>query len=96
MDDLKDLVKASLGPLPMVCQEQVLLDMERARMKAEDNQAAEKKKKRLEEQKEQALRRMRQARERCRTLEEEAHAVLYSVVGLESEIADVQRDIELS
>ena len=38
--DLKELVKESLGPLPRVCQEQVLLDMERARMFAEDAHAA--------------------------------------------------------
>jgi small-conductance mechanosensitive channel len=59
MDDLKDLVKASLGSLPMVCQEQVLLDMERTRMQAEDNKAAltrtEKKRKRLEERNQAAL-----------------------------------------
>jgi len=34
--DLKELVKDCLGPLPRVCQEQVLLDLERARMTAED------------------------------------------------------------
>ena len=34
--DLKGLVKDCLGPLPRVCQEQVLLDLERARMTAED------------------------------------------------------------
>ena len=34
---LGDIVKASLGPLPNVCQEQVLLDLERARMANEDN-----------------------------------------------------------
>ena len=33
---LGDIVKASLGPLPNVCQEQVLLDMERVRMSKED------------------------------------------------------------
>ena len=37
--DLKELVKDCLGPLPRVCQEQVLLDMERARMTAEDANA---------------------------------------------------------
>jgi len=59
MEDIKELVKATLGPLPTVCQEQVLLDMERTRMPAEDNRAAlirtDKKRKRLEDQKEQAL-----------------------------------------
>ena len=40
MEDLKELVKASLGPLPTVCQEQVLLDMERARMQVEEKKAA--------------------------------------------------------
>ena len=34
--DLKGLIQESLGPLPRVCQEQVLLDLERARMTAED------------------------------------------------------------
>ena len=34
--DLSVLIKESLGPIPRVCQEQVLLDMERARMTAED------------------------------------------------------------
>ena len=34
--DLKGLVKECLGPLPRVCQEQVILDLERARMTAED------------------------------------------------------------
>ena len=37
MHVLGDLVKVSLGPLPNVCQEQVLLDLERARMANEDN-----------------------------------------------------------
>ena len=37
--DLKELVKDCLGPLPRVYQEQVLLDMERARMTAEDARA---------------------------------------------------------
>ncbi len=36
MEDLKNMVQDCLGPLPRVCQEQVLLDMERARMQAED------------------------------------------------------------
>ena len=40
MEDIGDIVKASLGPLPTVCQEQVVLDLERARMQAEDNRAA--------------------------------------------------------
>ena len=59
MEDIGDIVKATLGARPIVCQEQVMLDMERARMQAEDNKAAlirtEKKRKRLEDQKEQAL-----------------------------------------
>ena len=33
---LGDIVKASLGPLPNVCQEQVLTDMERVRMSREE------------------------------------------------------------
>ena len=37
--DLKGLIQESLGPLPRVCQEQVLLDLERARMTAEDARA---------------------------------------------------------
>ena len=49
--DLKELVKESLGPLPRICQEQVLLDMERARMIAEDaHVATERAKARLEHQ----------------------------------------------
>ena len=37
MEDLKIMVKDCLGPLPRVCQEQVLLDMERSRMLAADS-----------------------------------------------------------
>ena len=37
--DLKGLIQESLGPLPRVCQEQVMLDLERARMTAEDARA---------------------------------------------------------
>ena len=37
MEDVKIMVKDCLGPLPRVCQEQVLLDMERSRMMAEDS-----------------------------------------------------------
>jgi hypothetical protein len=59
MEDIKELVKTTLGPLPTVCQEHVMLDMERARMQAEDNKAAlvrtHKKMKRLEDQREEAL-----------------------------------------
>ena len=33
---LGNIVAQAVGPLPQVCQEQVLLDMERARMSAED------------------------------------------------------------
>ena len=36
MEDLKKMVQDCLGPLPRVCPEHVLLDMERARMQAED------------------------------------------------------------
>ena len=34
------IIKEALGPLPRVCQEQVLLDLERARMTAEDLRGA--------------------------------------------------------
>ena len=37
MEDLKIMVQDALGPLPRVCQEQVLLDMERSRMLAADS-----------------------------------------------------------
>ncbi len=37
MEDVKIMIKDCLGPLPRVCQEQVLLDMERSRMMAEDS-----------------------------------------------------------
>ncbi len=37
MEDVKVMVKDCLGPLPRVCQEQVLLDMERSRMLAADS-----------------------------------------------------------
>ena len=37
MEDVKIMVKDCLGPLPKVCQEQVLLDMEQSRMMAEDS-----------------------------------------------------------
>jgi hypothetical protein len=60
MDVLGDLVKASLGARPIVCQEQVLLDLERARMAKEDTMAAERKMKREEEAKDQAIRRINQ------------------------------------
>ena len=53
MEDIKELVKATLGPRPNVCQEQVLLDLERARMAKEDTLAAEK-------AKQKALRRIEQ------------------------------------
>ena len=66
MEDIGDIVKATLGPLPTVCEEQVLLHMERARMQAEDNRAAlickEQTTKRLQEQKEQALLHCREVR----------------------------------
>ena len=59
MDNIGDLVKAALGPLPTVCQEQVLLDMERARMGKEDKEAAlihtDKKRRCLERHKNSAL-----------------------------------------
>jgi len=60
MDVLGDLVKASLGARPNVCQEQVLLDLERARMAKEDTMAAERKRKREEEAEDQAVRCIRQ------------------------------------
>ena len=37
--DMKGLIQESLGPLPRICQEQILLDLERARMTAEDARA---------------------------------------------------------
>ena len=37
MEDVKIMVEDCLGPLPRVCQEQVLLDMERSRMMAESS-----------------------------------------------------------
>ena len=37
MEDVKVMVQDALGPLPRVCQEQVLLDMERSRMLAADS-----------------------------------------------------------
>ncbi len=37
MEDVKIMVQDALGPLPKVCQEQVLLDMERSRTLAEDS-----------------------------------------------------------
>ena len=59
MEDIKELVKATLGPIPTVCQEQVMLDMERAKMQAEDDRAAlsrmEKKNQRMEDQRKRAL-----------------------------------------
>ena len=74
MEDISEIVKASLGPLPTVCQEQVLLDLERARMQAEDNRMqaetnktalahSEKKRKRLEYQQEVALSHCREVRD---------------------------------
>ena len=67
MEDIGDVVKATLGARPNVCQEQVLQDMERARMQAEDNRAAlickEQTTKRLQEQKEQALLHCREVRD---------------------------------
>ena len=67
MEDIGDIVKATLGARPNVCQEQVLQDMERARMQAEDNRAAltrsEKKRKRLEYQREVALLHCREVRD---------------------------------
>jgi hypothetical protein len=59
MEDIGDIVKAALGPLPTVCQEQVLLDLERAKMQAEDERAAlirtDKKIQRMGDQRERAL-----------------------------------------
>ena len=37
MENLKIMVQDALGPLPKVCQEQVVLDMERSRTLAEDS-----------------------------------------------------------
>ncbi len=37
MENLMIMVQDALGPLPRVCQEQVLLDMERSRTLAEDS-----------------------------------------------------------
>jgi len=36
-ETLGNIVGAALGPLPLVCQEKVLLDLERARMTAEES-----------------------------------------------------------
>ena len=58
--EIGDLVKAALGPLPLLCQEQVLLDLERARMANEDTIAADRNMKRDKEAKDQANRRVNQ------------------------------------
>ena len=104
MDDLKDLVNASFGPLPKVCQEQILWEMERARMQAEDNQAAltrtEKKRKRLEEQREQALLHIRVVRddllhvydERSGANEQQDFAVSVSINALTDIIDGMESD----
>ena len=69
MEDLKTLVQDALGPLPRVCQEQVLLDMERTRMLAEDsrqrlNQATE------------ALRKSQNQRTECEWMLRDAMTIL--------------------
>ena len=109
MDVLGDLVKASLGPLPTVCQEQVLLDMERARMQAEDNRAAlirtDKKRKRLEDQKEQALLHCRETRDSLEHVlsssdaltlydanQQQEFAISVSINSLQDTILDMESD----
>ena len=103
MEDIGDIVKASLGPLPTVCQEQVMLDMERARMQAEDNKAAlirtEKKIQRIEEQREHALLQLNVVRddllhvyERSGVNELQEFAVSVSINALTNIIDDMESD----
>ena len=49
MEDVKKMVQDCLGPLPRVCPEHVLLDMERARMHAEDRRDFQAKERQLKE-----------------------------------------------
>ena len=103
MEDISEIVKASLGPLPTVCQEQVLLDLERARMQAEDNRAAlarsEKKIQRMEEQREHALLQLNLVRddllhvyERSGVNEHQEFAVSVSINALTNIIDDMESD----
>ena len=103
MEDIKELVKATLGPIPAVCQEQVMLAMERARMQAEDHRAAlirtEKKTKRLQEQKEHALSQLNVIRddllhvcERSGVNEYQEFAVSVSINALTNIIDDMESD----
>ena len=50
MESLNKMVQDCLGPLPKVCPEHVLLDMERARMHAEDRRDFQEKERQLKEQ----------------------------------------------
>ena len=49
MESLNKMVQDCLGPLPRVCPEHVLLDMERARMHAEDRRDFQEKERQLKE-----------------------------------------------
>ena len=49
MESLNKMVQDCLGPLPKVCPEHVLLDMERARMHAEDRRDFQEKERQLKE-----------------------------------------------
>ena len=103
MEDIGDIVKASLGPLPTVCQEQVVLDLERARMQAEDNRAAlirtEKKIQRMEEQREHTLQQLNVVRddllhvyERSGVSEHQEFAISVSINALTNVIDDLESD----
>ena len=103
MQDIGDIVKATLGPLPTVCQEQVMLDMERARMQAEDKPAAlpltEKKIQRMEEQREHALLQLNVVRddllhvyERSGVNEHQEFAVSVSINALTNIIDGMESD----
>ena len=103
MEDIKELVKATLGPLPTVCQEQVMLDMERAKMQAEDDRAArirmEKKIQRMEEQKEHAFLQLNVVRddllhvyERSGVNEHQEFAVSVSINALTNIIDSMESD----
>ena len=103
MEDIGDIVKATLGPLPTVCQEQVMLDMERARMQAEDNKAAlirtEKKIQRMEEQREHALLQLNVVRddllhvyERSGVNEHQEFAISVSINALTNIIDSMESD----
>ena len=103
MEDIKELVKATLGPIPTVCQEQVMLDMERARMQAEDDRAArirmEKKIQRMEEQKEHAFLQLNVVRddllhvyERSGVNEHQEFAVSVSINALTNIIDSMESD----